>query len=299
MIIREDYDQIFDRFNATVREDVYKMLRTSCYSYFRKWDDEKIHAMAAAAKIKYFNYNRKVIKSGEILKEFFILRKGLIKIIKPVPKNLLLRSDEHVEVGLDGKVKRRLSAFGTGKTVSMMNRFSTNEASDGSTFLSQKLPEWVSGNIANHYDNNLSTEESAYDPALNPLIEGILPTDSNSEDEGSRIGPHSNRQQKLSRGINSDFMGLNMNSKSGESKSRLNTANTSRSGGKSTRGGKIMNHKVEDADEWFTVATLMPDQVLGEVSILSQIDKYLLVPTKPGGSLLLLLLLLLLLIFNK
>eukprot|EP01036_Dinobryon_divergens_P034718 gene34718-44903_t len=279
---KEDYDHIFHRFNNTVREETFKMLRTSCYSYFRKWDEDKIRAMAAAVKIKYFNYNRKVIKSGMLVKELFILRKGLIKIIKPVPKKLLLRSDEHVEVGLDGKVKSR-SISDT--PASMMSRSNTNDPSNGSVFLSQKLSGWVDSSTI---DNDTSSGDGIFDPMLNPLIEGILPTDSNSEGEGitasnrgSGTSPRSSRQQKLS---SREFGGFNdfTNSKSGESRSRLNTAHTTHSRSRnSTRGGRMMSQE-EEVDEWFTVATLMPDQVLGEVSILHQMDKYL--PGSPKST---------------
>ena len=261
------------------------MLRTSCYSYFRKWGEDKIRAMAAAAKIKYFNYNHKVIKSGVIVKELFILRKGLIKIIKPVPKKLLLRSDEHVEVGLDGKVKSRSISDTPAST---MSRSNTNDPPNGSIFLSQKLSGWVDSSAIDNDNSTFRVGDGIFEPMLNPLMEKILPADSNSEDEGkaasnrgSGTSPRSSRQQKLSSrefgGLN-DLTGLSINSKSGESRSRVNTAHTTRSRSRnSTRGGggRMMAQKEEEVDDWFTVATLMPDQVLGEVSILHQLDKYL------------------------
>ena len=115
------------------------MLRTSCYSFFRSWDEHKIRAMAAAAKVKYFNYNRKIIKSGQLVKELLIIRKGIVKIIKSVPKNLLLTSDEHVEVGLDGKVKSRSRGGSPGQVSELV--LGQGGSGMGDVFLSQKLAD--------------------------------------------------------------------------------------------------------------------------------------------------------------
>lgn len=315
-VARADYNQIMDTFNVTIREEALHMLMHSCYSFFRSWEEELLRTMAAAATVKYFNYNRKIIKAGSLVKQLLILRKGLVKIIKSAPKMFLLRSDEFVEVGLDGKVKNpnNRSQLSTPD----VRPAGSPAHSQSNVFLSQppRLHSPLSSkSIAFTFEDVVAQtmEKSSPSPThaagfhalfamssrvrspgysspislerkLSPMSSAIAlgKFDDDSDDDlsasvlslrggggGGGGGGSRGGRRKGSHGSLGSLASFG-NSVASSSKNSLHSAASTAYSKNSSRGQPVLASN----EEWFTVATLMPDQVFGEVSILHQLNKF-------------------------
>jgi len=284
-ILREDYNAILSQFNRALRNEALQMLQSSCYSFFRSWDEDKLRVMAASATVKYFNFNKKIVKAGFAVKHLYILRKGLVKIIKPAPKFFLLRSGEYAEVGLDGKVK-------TKSPQSTPDINGARSPALSSVFVSQKMFPFPSVDEDESEGDTFHSSSGSFlmgrfSPSsseryiTSPLSASVEVSCENSDDDsakrrssGNVWSRHMHSRQQSSPLSSPQAAGGNRR------KGSVNSAGSSfsNSGFTKNSGGSSRNNRGTrlnlSSEEWFTVATLMPDQVFGESSILHQMDKF-------------------------
>jgi len=285
---KEDYNAILSQFNLTLRNEAMLMLQKSCYSFFRSWDEDKLRVMAASATVKYFNFNKKIVRAGSVVKHLYILRKGLVKIIKPAPKFFLLRSGEYAEVGLDGKVKSK-------SPQSTPDIYGSRSPALASVFVSQKsfpfAPVDEDDADVGTLHNSGSFMMGRFSPSsserhiISPLSTSMEVSGGDSDNDSAERRSSGNVWSRHMHGKQLSFplSSPTGNRRQGSVSSAGSTSNftkLSANSGGSSRNNRGTHLNLSSSEEWFTVATLMPDQVFGETSILHQMDKF----TPPSGE---------------
>jgi CRP-like cAMP-binding protein len=79
-----DYNYILSSYRGALRTEIRDVLQ-SC-AVFKTWEHENLEMLAEAAAVKSYTAQSVIIKTGESVNQLFIVRRGIVKLVKEIPQ---------------------------------------------------------------------------------------------------------------------------------------------------------------------------------------------------------------------